>query len=443
MADVRYRGSGETEIPTRFPETVDVIIILYLVGLFFSDYDPFVVHLGRTVLFRPDWVLSIPLVVYLARTSITLTRPALYALAYVFVLVGSTFINQTYAPTSLLTFLSQAVYAIGLFLTVLQIEMTDRRLALICRVWCTLLFVGGLFTIYQALVANLGLPFPAGFIREAATAGTAGEFTRAKAFSHEPSWLATWHLTGVAILIGSIGTKTHLIFNKRTEQVVLATLLSSVLLSGSYSGYLSLLALSVLAMLLPSTRAIAAPIVGTFGMLTTGVVAIVAQARPVYVKFIFHRTASLFWHLSNFFTDGPIQFSGSVGARLAGMVGGLVAWRFNPLFGVGPGQLEAWHLNTPGTAAITAIQAAGGTHNYWLHILSMSGVLGLVTVAFLWRSVACGLGSMYRSGNRVQRALATIGLLLVGLQAVDGLWGVQSLHPIRWVFLGFLAAYIK
>ena len=443
MGGVRYHGSEETDTSRPSPATVDVLVALYLVGLFFSDYDPFVVHAGRTAVFRLDWALSIPLVVYLARTSITLTRPALYALAYVCVLVASALVNPVYSSASLLTFLLQTVYAVGLFVAILQIEMTDRRLALVCRVWCLLLFVGAVFTLYQALVANLGLPFPVGFLREAATTDTVGGFTRAKAFSHEPGWLATWHLTGVAILFGSIGTETHLIFDEQTEWVVLVTLLASVLVSGSYSGYLSLLALSGLAVLLPSTRDVAAPLVGTFGMIATGVVALVVRVRPAYVEFIFRRTATLVWSLSSLFTSGPTQFSGSIGARLAGVVGGLIAWRSNPLFGVGPGQLEAWQLNQPGTNAIASVPGWGGTHNYWIQILGTSGVFGLVTIVLLWRSVVLGLGETYRSGNRFQRALATIGVLLVGLQAVDSLWGVQSLHPIRWVFLGFLAAYVK
>lgn len=75
-------------------------------------------------------------------------------------------------------------------------------------------------------------------------------------------------------------------------------------------------------------------------------------------------------------------------------------------------------------------------------MLAASGLVGFTTVLGVWGSVLYRLREQWAKLGGQDESLATIGVLVIASQAIDGFWGIGIVHPYRWMFLGLVCSHL-
>ena len=244
---------------------VELVLVIYVIGLMFSNYYPLVLTAGNTRILRPDWLLFVPLFVYVVYSAVTSTdyfdtvsRGSYLAIGSFVVFTVSAVINQLYSPFDAFTVLGQLLYTVTLFCCVAYLRIDRQTLRTVFQFLIFLMIIMSFYVVYQAIALNHGLPFWNPYFDSLGTPTrtlfeTHG-YSRPAGFMAEPRWLAAFYLPGIAFLMGTLTNGSNLFGNRRVDLVVLGIVLLAVALAGSMAGYISLTALFVFGILLPWTR---------------------------------------------------------------------------------------------------------------------------------------------------------------------------------------------
>lgn len=436
-------GTPTIALGGRYSLSARVAIIgVCLLGLLFFSYSPFVVHLGETRVFRPDWLLALPVLGYVTvlQRSVVLTRAGLLALSFLGVAAASAVVSGLFVPFDFLTIFAQLAYAIGLFVAILSMRLTFRETRVLFRFWVCLLAAAGAYGIYQAVALNLGLPFADPYVGQVAPTFDMMGYVRPFSVFGEPSYYSSALVTGIAALVPCVATGRPLLFSRRIQEIALSVLVVAVVLSGSMSGYVTVGLSAIFFLLVPDTR----PFVLLVGIVALpfalGGAIIGTLAGVPLVSLVLERLSRGLAVLV-----GPIPPSGgSIYMRYARWQAGLEAWRHSPLLGTGLGQYATW----AGEQSFAGIRAwlisqkpLQSIHGVWVEVLAKTGLLGFLAFAGTWVSVIRSeLTSMADTTGYV-RLMCIVALSVTVVQLIDWSFGLAMVHPLRWILVGVAASY--
>ena len=140
----------------------------------------------------------------------------------------------------------------------------------------------------------------------------------------------------------------------------------------------------------------------------------------------------------------------SVKARLVIWQESVRIWRSSPIFGVGVRHFPRFTI--PEATMLGHSRQLNHAHNNYLHILSTTGLLGLLTYLWLWAAVLLTAWRIYRrtrgmAGAQDENALmlgilgSTIALLVSGLFEYN--FGTAQVRLAQWFVLAMLPAVVS
>lgn len=417
------------------------LVAVYLVGLLFYSYPALVVFVDGTRVLRPDWLLSLPLFVYVGfvRREVTVGRPASWALGFLAIGLASAVASGLADPAQFLTVYLQLAYAIGLFVALASLQPGVDAFRAMLRIWVLMLAVLGAYAVYQAAAFQLGLPFADPYLLEDPNnfqnGFDIGGYPRPAAVFEEPSWFASALVTGVAVLVPCVASGRRVLFSRAGQWAALGAIVGGVAVSGALSGYLTLGAAGVLFLALPDTRRFAA----TTGIAlavpaTTGI----AAAAALDLEFI-AVMARRFERVIGALISGIEPGGSSVHVRYARYLAALRAWASAPVLGVGLGQYAAWIDKNP-LPGVSRLVVTGRSlrmiHGVWFEVPATTGLLGLVAFVGTWLETIREEVSAFASTDGTERVLVVAVLALTLVQLVDWSWGFSLVHPYRWGLIG-------
>jgi len=416
-------------------DCIVVLLGVYLFGLAINTHPELDIWFGGSELLRPERILVIPFVSYYLFHNVKLrvTRPVLLGGGFFAMMVLSAATNGIY-PTGFFSLAIQYVYVFGLFIliTSLQVSINDLRalLRLLVLVLSALAVVG----IIQAVTLN------AGFLGPDAVPfrfSTYYGYRRPYSLTAEPSYLAMFLTTGVAVLLPVVVSNRPILFSLQNQRYIFGLMLGGVIASGAMSGYITLVGFLVLAFPLMSWKyrqrtMLAAA--GT-GLIAVFAVVVISGINTSFSRMVSSRLSGLVVLLTEF-----RGISGSADLRLYRWLTAMEVWRENPLLGVGPGGYEPYvliHHTTP----LLDPQRLVSIDGVWLAVLSMTGVAGfglyLAIFGSILRQGVAGL-SVKRDSNLTDFCL--IGVSLVLVQLIGWTFTFSVVDPFRWsmIAVGYL-----
>jgi O-antigen ligase len=416
-------------------------LALILGGLLVFSYPPLVVRTGGTNVLRPDWILALPflvLVVFLKR-ELEFRVPSLLAGLLLFVLLLSSALSQTFAVFDFLTVFSQFVFAVGLFVLLSNADLTTDEFRYVLRWFVVLLSAIALYTIYQAVALNLGLPIQTLFSGYGPSSASILGYSRPTAVFSEPGYLASVLLLGIAIMYPCVATDTPLLFRRRPQRVILFLLTAALLSSGSFGGVLTLLLAFLVFTLIPSLR----PFTSRVLLAGAGVGLIVVLGGELLGLSLLEMFVRRFEVLFDVLTggQGTGRGSGSITIRRARYLVGIVVWSSNPLFGVGLGQYAEWVLQHGLVRRLQVSENVLALDGGYIQMLTQTGLIGLVTFLGIWVAVLRTHLASVSDVSGPTRTLVLVGLCVVVVNLIDWAYAFSAIHTVRWSMLGLVFGY--
>lgn len=423
------------------------LVAVYFVGLLFYSYPALVVFVDGVRVFRPDWLLSLPVLAHVvfAKRKVVVTRPAVWAFGFLTVALASAMASGLTDATQFLTVFVQLAYAIGLFVALASLRPGFDAFRAMLRVWVLLLSALAVYAIYQAAAFELGLPFADPYLLEAPNnfrmGFQMGGYARPAAVFEEPSWFASALVTGVALLVPCVASSRPVLFSRAGQFVALVALVAAVVISGSLSGYLTLAAATGLFFAIPLTRRFAATAVVAMGaVLLVGMG--FAIALDVGLLNLMKRRVD---RVAMVLTGGLSPGGGSIHVRYARYLAALRAWASAPLLGVGFGQYQTWaEANSlPEIGRLIVIdRPLSSIHGVWFEVLATTGTAGLAAFAGTWLTTLREEIATLVAVEGVEHTLVLAVLAMTLVQLVDWTWGFSVAHPYRWGLIGLGLGYV-
>jgi hypothetical protein len=187
-------------------------------GVALSMYPPLVFRLGSTQIMRLDWLFSIPLVLYaLYQWDRSVPAPIWFGGLYLSALVLSLVVNTMYSYLDFATYTFQIVYNLAAIGAIMSFRFKSSQMVSVYRFWVGILLMMSLYAIYQSIALNYGLPLDNVYFGSAPQSfpPVSHDYARPASFFREPRWFSVFLVTGLAILIGSIGTRSWIISGDR------------------------------------------------------------------------------------------------------------------------------------------------------------------------------------------------------------------------------------
>lgn len=252
---------------------------------------------------------------------------------------------------------------------------------------------------------------------------------RVSATLHDPNALAALLLVGIAAAC-ALAIAGRAVWVRLCGMALSVPMVTALLLTFSRAGWLGLAAMSLLAAVLLPRQARGWALV-CFGVISSTVLVVGWNVPGVFFR---AQTIS-------------VSGGGDVISRFFGWLTVLRVWRLHPLFGAGPGGLEALYaahqrLGWHGTYVL--IDIPGSADNDLLQWLSEEGLVGLLALGAglslaCWAIVAALRGKRKRTVAGASVA-AIVAALVLGLVVQGGLEVTAFLLPVEGVMAVVLAA---
>jgi O-antigen ligase len=395
---------------------------------------------------RPSVLLALPVIglFVLSQRRYAMWTPNLFALLFLCLALVGTAIGPLFSLGTALTLCVQLLLAVGLFILLSNSGLSEDGFRLVIRFWVGAVTLVGLIAVCQVVVLNVGtqgelfgLSFDWLLPQEVKT-----RFGYARPYGvfSEPSFLATAVLTGIMALLPPVAVDRPVLFDTRIQWASFATLLLTLLLSGSFAGYLTF---GITLCLLAAFRTLRSILKV---LLTLGVgIGVCAVLGGIVVDIALLEVISgRIMILHSVLFEGRISGGSSIYVRTARYIGGLTVWGTSPLVGVGLGQYADWvqilGLNQQLLAEFSSVDV-NRVHGGYIQVLVATGISGLGTFLLIWATVLGDqLGTLRRSsGTQHTLVLIAIGIVLVNL--VNWLFTFSLVHIFRWGLIGLVYGY--
>ena len=420
------------------------VVLTFLIGLLFFSYPPLKILSNSTRIFRPDWALSIPLFAYVLinRPQVELKKPVLFAVLFIIVAAISVFVNPMRSPFDFLTAFLQIVFAVGVLIALTSIRLDRNTFINILRVWMVILTAISIYTIYEMIAINIGLPLSTLYPREFDRFPVLADYYRPHVIFSEPSFLATHLVTGIAILFPCVAKSEAILFSKWFQGGIFALLTAGVITSLALSGYLTIAVLLVILVLVPELRRTILPIWLFFGGLAIVAFVMTMFLAPTITEKMLGRFESIISVLSAAAAGNLIAPRGSIGARWVRLLSGLEALVRQPLFGVGLGQFDQW-VSDISFKYVPSDDRLGNLQGGYIHVIAQTGLVGIVTFSLIWIHVVREAVHSVAVSDGIDQTLALVCTCVILTTLVGWVHSYTIHHTVRWGLIGICYGYIS
>lgn len=413
-------------------------LLLYLIGLILYNFPPLIIGHGDTSLLRPDWLLSIPLLIYVfaIRREIQSTNVTTYAAIFAFSVFVSGVMNSAITTANFVTIYIQLIYIIILFFALMSLKLSEMQFRIVARFWLILIFIISLYGLYQAVALNSTIPLLT--VRGDLTFAIYHGYYRPMSVFSEPSNFGRATLSGLALLIPAIVYNKPLYFSRPIQKRVFSVLVISFIAAGSLGAYITgVLTAGILLIWLGSYRDLAYGI--SFATVAGILIFIGGSLLQIDLfRMIIVRVNGLLPLLT-----GNLNFgAGSSDIRMARWIVMVKAWMAKPMFGIGAGQLSQWVITNDPSVPFSTSKLLIKTHGAWLQVLGLTGGIGFLLFASTWLSV---LGKYFREIANLSvsnRPILISGMALVILQLVGWTMDHSFISTFEWALIGIPYGYI-
>ncbi|NLV08373.1 hypothetical protein GOC74_00270 [Halomicrobium mukohataei] len=407
---------------------IGVLLGVYLFGLVINTHPALNLWIGGIEVFRPDRVLVIPFVGYylLCNVELRITEPVLFGIAF-FATMALSAVTNGVASGTFLSLSIQYVYVLGVFILMTSLQLSTDQLRGLLRFLVLMFALIALIGVVQAVTLNVpflgpdAIPF---------RFSTYYGYRRPYSLTAEPSYLAMLLSSGVAVLFPAVVSNRPILFSQRNQRYLLWLLTVGVVVSGSMSGYLTLVgflsvAVPVVLWIYGTNRTIVGKgLSGILGAL------LVISVDTSFIRMLASRLSGLIVLLTEL---GGV--SGSADIRLFRWLTAVEVWRENPLLGVAPGGYEQYviaHRPTTYLNPQRLVSVEGG----WLPVLAMTGAVGFILFVAIWGSILRQAVAVVSDSARVYSSdLCLIGLSVVLVQLIGWTFTFSFVDPFRWAMI--------
>jgi hypothetical protein len=418
------------------------VALVFLLGLLLFSYPPLVIRSGDTRLFRPDWVLALPVLAYvpLVKRRVTLSRPVLLAGLFVGITVISVVVNPLRSAFDFLTLFLQLVFAVGLFTALANLELDRETFRRLLQVWVGLLTVIAAYSMYEAVAINVGLPFSELYPKTSYP--YTGSYNRPTATFGEPGFLSSLLVTGIAVLVPSLGESGRILFSKWGRRGSLAVLTAGVFVSLGLSGYVTLFVALVVLPVYPALRWRVLRAWLLVGGLVVGGTVLAMAFEPALLDRLVGRFERMLSAIAGTVDGEAVTATGSIGIRWWRILSGFKALAANPPFGVGWGQFTPW-ATTASFDHLSISNVSGRLNGGYIQVLAQTGLVGGVTFALIWIQVIRESFHRVATSTGVDRVLALSCTSLVVFLLIGWAHSFSAIHTVRWGLLGLCYGYVS
>ncbi len=427
------------------------LVWLYLMILALPFYGFSFLNWGIRGVLRPDWIFAGLLVLSFVMSMIKGRSVRLGNVHYFVMFLNLAAIlsylgmakSDDERTTSYLTLYGQILFMSVVFLAISNLEMEDRHLRSLIRLWIGIAVVVAGYSLYEVFAVNMSLPtlpfyFTNPSIKAIGTEAAILSYKRSASFLAEPGYLGAV-ITGplIFMLVNVILSKDHaLLFqNRASNWLLIAILAGAVVASQALSAYLVIL--SVVALI--GMRLITRP---QFAGRLLLVAAVIGGTATAVAMFGGNLKLELLESIAGRFGQAISGNDASGQVRVVGNLVALKMWMDHPLFGVGVNNflfhvpnyvLPSWYggwqeITTPG--------------NMWTEALSEMGIFGFIALCGVWLASLRQLwmtAKKTKSNDWLSVALFAFFYVLVA-DVLSSLFLHSIAAPQLWVDLG--VAYI-
>jgi len=403
-------------------------------------------------IFRPDWWIGGALIVVFVFNVLAWGRFRLDPIGYAVLgfnaaVLLSTVVNfgswKDAQWSEFLTLWLQLVFATMLYLALANLKFSASQLRSLLRFWIGVAVVVALYGIYQALARNLDWPLAylpylnPSVSRLPSGLGFAG-YTRPSSVLREPTYLGNYLLAPLLItatLTFFKRDRSWLFKSKQRNRAALLVLFVAFVISFALAGYITLLAVMLVAALLNrSSRNLVLRITG-ITIIIFVLIAIVSWRLDLrFFDAIAERSKRVIATVTSAEETGAVDPSGR--ARLQEALLALSTWTRHPVVGVGLNQLQfVGSLYAPETMR-PRLAERGYTHNMWLAVLVQCGAVGSIFFGLIWFGALRMMWVIFRRGGEPWRFLGFAFFFVLLATMIRGLMGGPFTFTLYWFYLG-------
>lgn len=432
-----------------------ILFYAFIISIPFFGYSFYDIRIGEANdggvgLGRPDWVLGGLLILasLLSRSrrighepSSTEVRKIKFLVLLFNYAISLSIVNLFDANRAqLVDFFSialQFIFVSMVFFAISNLLLSDDQLLKAFKLWIAVAFVIALYGIYQAFARNMNLPFAYLPISNPSVAHggmigrVVGGYTSVSSVFREPSWLGSYLIAPIILVGGTILFRLHDgFFGKRAAWLILIALFTSLLLSLSLAGFVTLFVVGFLVAMGAGVRR------SKIFLLVIIVVLLIwglnfLLSRSLNINFI----EVLSSRIETENLSSPVEGT-SYRNRIKGLIGGLKAWLYHPILGVGLGQLKYY----PELAQSLYHRERGWTNNAWVQVLVETGIIGFsALVALIFTVLGLVKQGYNQATNPKYRFLLWACYYILLADIINSIFTHTWHHPQRWFTLSIAA----
>jgi hypothetical protein len=416
------------------------LVTAFLLSLFFFSYGPLRYRIAGSNVFRIDWLLSFLLIVYvgLSTRELSLSWPVVSSHAFLTASAVGILFGAVYNVTDYLTLFVQIGLAVVLFTALANVHLSVSKLRAVLRT--VTLFVGilAVYTVYQAIALNLGLPgksIMGDFVPNYPQYG----YLRPTVIFVEPSYLAAGLTNGLAIVFPCAVSGRPILFRQTVQWLLVGVILVGIIISGSFAGIVTLVIGAGTLLLVPTVREFIAKRGVVVAVCFGGLLLLGELAGLSVSTMIIGRVEALL----SLLTGGWGKGGGSITVRRARYITSFNVWAVNPLFGVGWGQFGEWVVAHGFDGLIDYTDRVTDLQGAYAQVLAQTGLVGTIPFVAIWVGVVREeFASVVRTEGATQILVSAV-LVLTLLNLIDWTYTFSAVHPIRWGMIGIGYGFVR
>lgn len=438
-------ASTARPVTLRLPIARGLLYLLLLSFPFFSI---------KPEIFRPDWWTGGALIVVFAFSVLARGRfridPIGYAvLGFNAAVLLSTVVNfwswEATQWSEFFTLWLQLVFVTLLYLALANLKLSNPQLRSLVRFWIGVAVVVALYGLYQTLARNLGGPLAyLPYLHPEPTLSKVlkwklifAGYIRPSSVLREPTYLANYLLAPLLItstLMFFKRDRSWLFKSKQLNGIVLLILFAAFALSFALAGYITLLAVMLIAAVLNrSSRKWALYFAGTVIVVFLLVVIASWNLNLQLFDAIAQRFKRVVATVTLTEEAGAVDPSGRV--RLQEVLLALSTWIHHPVVGVGLNQLQfVGRLYAPETIPGQLVER-GYTHNIWLRVLVDLGSVGFFFFGLIWFQALRMMWSIFRRSKEPWKFLGFAFFFVLLATMIRGTMSGSFAFTLYWFYL--------
>lgn len=427
------------------------LVYLFVLSIPFYGYSFF--NIGDRGLLRPDWFFaSLIIIVFylkfcLRKERLQINAIGKWILLLNFVAILSLFKLLNGSSEQLTDFFTkylQLLLVSLLYFAVSSLNVGEEKINNILKVWILTAFFISLYTIYQVFARNLDLPFAYPPILNP-TYGTGlvagqtfGDYTRPSSFFVEPSYLGSYLIAPLILLITILlnPSQKALLFKKLVILIIGGCIALALVLTFSLATYVTIGLIAFFILMGKVVKKIA----------TLSFIAVIFFAVYILLPRLGINFLTAFERVENEvilpIITGVSPGITSLGMRLAKAVTTFKVGLAHPFLGVGLNNTSYYaFLYEP--EWYTGGLPLEENHNMWITTFGEMGILGLIALISLWYSALKKVKYSASKNENKWKIIFIAFYFILWSDIINSNFTHEIMHPQRWFNLSIVGLLIN